>query len=67
MPTGFIQFFVKTKGYGYVRDPQTREEFFFKDATGDWLKGDEVTFLIKENKHGMIAIEVKKLEILEEE
>ncbi|MEM1220554.1 MAG: cold shock domain-containing protein [Bacteroidota bacterium] len=63
MPEGIITFFLSDKGYGYVRIPETREEFFVSQKQTQELlqKGDRVRFTIKENKQGQFAIEVQKL------
>ena len=63
MPTGIVTFFLADKGYGYIRVPETREEFFVsgKQAQDQLQKGDRVTFIIKENKQGQFAAVVRKL------
>lgn len=63
MPVGIIQFFMKSKGFGYVRVPETREEFHVrrKNLLTPVQKGDRVRFEIKENKRGMYAAQVRKI------
>lgn len=60
MPKGIVQYFLKTKGYGYIRVSETREEFYVhkKNLLEPIQKGDIVEFEIAENKHGMYAIKV---------
>ncbi|NRB61841.1 MAG: cold shock domain-containing protein [Saprospiraceae bacterium] len=60
MPIGFIQFFIRTKGYGYVRIAESREEFFFKARGNDleWKKGEKVSFSIIETNQGLIAVDL---------
>ncbi len=63
MPEGTVTFFLPDKGYGYIRVPETREEFFVakKHTQDDLQKGDQVMFMIKENKQGQFATEVRRL------
>ena len=62
MPTGIVQFFVESKDYGYIRVPETREEFFVhrRNTLEAIQKGDLVEFEIKETKFGIFADQVKK-------
>ncbi len=62
MPVGIIQFFMERKGYGYVRVPETREEFHFREKAllEPVKKGDRVVFEIKENKQGLFAVHIRK-------
>jgi len=64
MPVGIIQFFMERKGFGYVRVPETREEFHFrkKALQSPVKKGDRVSFEIKENKQGLFAVQIRKTE-----
>jgi len=63
MPVGIIQFFIESKGFGYVRVPETREEFHVRrqHLLTPVQKGDQVRFAIKENKRGMHAVAVEKI------
>ena len=63
MQTGVIQFYLKDKGYGYIRIPETREEIFVqaKHLLNPVEKGDKVIFRIRENKGGLFAVEVRKV------
>lgn len=60
MPRGVVQFFLEKKGYGYIRIPETREEFYVskKQLLEPVKKGDRVSFEIKENKQGLYAAKV---------
>lgn len=62
MPIGIIQFFMESKGYGYVRVPETREEFHIrrKHLRTPVQKGDQVRFEVEENKRGVYAVQVEK-------
>lgn len=61
MPKGIVQFFLEKKGYGYIRVPETREEFYLhrKFLSEPVKKGDVVLFDIKENKQGAYATNVR--------
>ena len=65
MPLGIVQFFLPTKGYGYIRVPETREEFYVHSKhlpAGTILKkGMRVYFDLEENRHGLEAINVKQI------
>jgi cold shock CspA family protein len=60
MPKGVVQFFLEKKGYGYIRIPETREEFYVqkKQLLEPVKKGDRVSFEIKESKQGLYATKV---------
>ncbi|MEN0006046.1 MAG: hypothetical protein AAF798_17985 [Bacteroidota bacterium] len=61
MNNGIIQFFIPAKGYGYVRVPETREEFHFtsKALVEVVEKGMPVTFDIMEDRHGLHATNIR--------
>lgn len=63
MQKGIIQFFSPEKGYGYIRIPETREEIFVqrKYLREPIEKGDVVRFKLRENKWGLYAAEVQKI------
>jgi cold shock protein len=61
MKKGTVKFFNESKGYGFVRDDETNEEYFVH-VTGlvDKIRqNDPVTFELKEGKKGMNAINVR--------
>ena len=64
MPTGIVQFFVETKGYGYIRRPDTREEYYVhrRNLLEPIRRGDRVEFVVRENKQGLYADEVKPVD-----
>ena len=64
MPKGIVQFFIESKNYGYIRVPETREEFYVhrKNLLEPIQKGDVVLFEIREDKQGAFAAEVRKEE-----
>ncbi|MCB0546961.1 MAG: cold shock domain-containing protein [Phaeodactylibacter sp.] len=63
MPVGIVQFFLAQKGYGYIRVPETREEFYFqrKNLRGTISDGDKASFVIREDKYGLYAAEVQRI------
>ena len=64
MKTGIIKFFNEEKGYGFVTDDQTKEDFFVH-VTG--LNGatvqqnDRVEFETQEGRKGINAVNVRKI------
>lgn len=61
MKEGTVKFFNESKGYGFVIDDETKEEYFVH-VTGliDQIKeNDQVTFDLKEGRKGLNAIDVK--------
>lgn len=63
MPKGIVQYFLTTKGFGYIRIPETKEEIYVhqKHILQPIQKGDEVEFEIGEDKQGLYAKEVRRL------
>ena len=63
MRTGTVKFFLEDKGYGFVVDNETEEEFFVHvSGTVDQIgKEDKVTFDTEEGRKGMNAVNVKKI------
>lgn len=62
---GVIVFYLKDKGYGYLRLPDTKEEFHFntKHLKQNVEAGDSVRFKLKRNNQGFFADEIE-LEIV---
>jgi cold shock protein len=61
MKEGKVKFFNETKGFGFIKDAETDEEYFVH-VTGlvDRVReDDDVSFDLKEGKKGLNAINVK--------
>ena len=61
MNKGTVKFFNNAKGFGFIKDSESENEYFVH-ASGiiDRIKeGDEVTFELKEGKKGLNAVSVK--------
>ncbi len=61
MSKGTVKFFNESKGFGFIVEDETNEEFFVH-VTGliDEIKeNDKVEFGLKEGKKGMNAVDVK--------
>ncbi|MBK8967079.1 MAG: cold shock domain-containing protein [Lewinellaceae bacterium] len=62
MNKGTVKFFNKSKGYGFIVDESTNQEFFVH-VTGllDNIRdGDTVTFETKRDTRGTTAVNVKR-------
>jgi CspA family cold shock protein len=63
MSKGTVKFFNSTKGFGFIKEDESGEEYFVH-VTGlidEINEGDEVEFDIKEGKKGLNAVNVKAL------
>lgn len=62
MNTGKVKFFNETKGFGFIKDDATDQEYFVH-ASGlvdKVTENDEVTFDLQEGRKGLNAVNVKK-------
>ncbi|GET19779.1 hypothetical protein JCM18694_00250 [Prolixibacter denitrificans] len=63
MNKGTVKFFNRTKGFGFIKDAESDNEYFVH-VTGlidEIQENDEVTFELKEGKKGLNAVNVKLL------
>jgi len=61
MKNGSVKFFNQTKGFGFIKDSESENEYFVH-ASGliDKIKnGDNVTFELKDGNKGLNAVNVK--------
>ena len=61
MKEGKVKFFNESKGFGFIIDNESKEEYFVH-ASGlidNISKDDEVTFELTEGKKGLNAVDVK--------
>jgi CspA family cold shock protein len=61
MKQGTVKFFNNSKGYGFIKDNETDEEYFthVSGLIDQINEGDEVTFELSEGKKGLNAVNVK--------
>jgi CspA family cold shock protein len=62
MNTGTVKFFNEEKGFGFIIDDATKQEFFVHvtGLTDKVKENDQVTFEVTEGKKGLMASNVKK-------
>ena len=61
MKKGTVKFFNGAKGFGFIIEDETKEEFFvhISGLIDEINEGDAVEFELKEGKKGMNAVNVK--------
>ena len=62
MNNGTVKFYNESKGFGFIKDNESGEEYFVH-STGliDRIReNDEVTYELREGKKGLNAVDVKK-------
>ena len=65
MKVGTVKFFNESKGYGFIIDDDANGEDVFVHVSGlkeQVRENDRVTFIIKEGKKGLNAIDVAKVQ-----
>ncbi len=63
MNTGTVKFFNETKGFGFIREEETENEYFVhvSGLIDEINEGDKVEFELKEGRKGLNAVNVKAL------
>lgn len=63
MNKGTVKFFNETKGFGFVKDTNSGEDFFvhISGCVDQIRDGDEVEFEVREGKKGLNAVNVRRL------
>lgn len=58
---GIVDFFNDSKGYGFIRDIETRESVFVhvNDINEEIREGNKVEFEVEQGKKGPVAVRVK--------
>ena len=62
MSKGIVKFFNVTKGFGFIKDDESQNEYFVH-VTGliDQInENDHVTFELQDGRKGLIAVNVKQ-------
>jgi len=61
MQTGTVKFFNDSKGFGFIADSASSEEYFVhvSGLIDDIREGDSVEYELKEGKKGLNAVEVR--------
>ena len=62
MKVGTVKFFNETKGFGFVKETATGQEYFVHVSgllVDNIQEKDEVTFELKEGKKGLNAVNVR--------
>lgn len=61
MKEGTVKFFNETKGYGFIKDNGSDNEYFVhvSGIVDQINENDEVTFELQEGKKGLNAVNVK--------
>lgn len=63
MKTGKVKFFNESKGYGFISDDESKNEYFvhITNLIDNINEGDSVSFDLQEGRKGMNAVKVKQL------
>ena len=61
MSKGTVKFFNDSKGFGFIKEEDSNEEYFVhvSGLIDEIKEGDEVEFELKEGKKGLNAVNVK--------
>ncbi len=63
MNKGTVKFFNDTKGFGFIKDENSNQEYFVhvSGLIHEIQQNDEVTFDLQDGKKGLNAINVKRV------
>jgi len=63
MNKGTVKFFNDTKGFGFIKDANSNQEYFVhvSGLVHEIQQHDEVTFDLQDGKKGLNAINVKRV------
>jgi cold shock CspA family protein len=61
--TGVVKFFEKDKGYGFIKDSQTQEEYFFHHSSANFpiAQSQQVSFELESGPKGLNAVRINKI------
>jgi cold shock CspA family protein len=59
--TGTVSFFNESKGFGFIKDPDLRDDVFFhvNNVLQEVKEGNKVSYELEKGKKGMTAVNVK--------
>jgi CspA family cold shock protein len=62
MKKGIVKFFNSTKGFGFIKDNESNEEYFVhvSGLIHEIQEKDEVSFEVQQGKKGLNAVNVKR-------
>ncbi|MFD2518010.1 cold-shock protein [Salinimicrobium flavum] len=62
MNKGTVKFFNESKGYGFIKDEETNDEYFVhaNGLVDEIRQDDEVTFDLEEGRKGVNAVNVRQ-------
>ncbi|HET8854540.1 MAG TPA: cold shock domain-containing protein [Salinimicrobium sp.] len=62
MNKGIVKFFNDSKGYGFIKDEESNEEYFVhaNGLVDEIRQDDEVTFDLEEGRKGINAVNVRQ-------
>jgi cold shock CspA family protein len=60
---GVVKFFEKDKGYGFIKDSQTQEEYFFHHSSANFpiAQSQVVSFELESGPKGLNAVRINKV------
>ncbi|MCJ8166603.1 cold shock domain-containing protein [Pontibacter sp. E15-1] len=62
MNKGVVKFFNETKGFGFIKDENSGQEYFVhvSGLVDEIRENDEVTYELQEGRKGLNAVNVKR-------